>query len=71
MLYWLPLVCSIVLGGMYVFGTDASVGSKMLVALFVIASLVMHFVFPALWLIALLIQVIVSIGILLYMKVNH
>jgi len=71
MLFLLLLVCAIVLGGMYVFGSEASTGSKLLVAALVIASLIMQFMFPRLWLIALIVQVIVSIGILLYLKANR
>ena len=66
----LPLACSVVLAGFFVFATEASGFSKLLVLLLVAGSLVMRFAFPALWLPALIVQVIVSIGILLYLKVH-
>jgi len=71
MLFWLPPVCTIVLGVIYVFITEASAGSKLLVAALVIASFGMNVVFPGTWLIALIMQVIISIAILLYLKVNR
>jgi hypothetical protein len=70
MIYFLPLVCSILLGGIFIFTAGPSGGSKLLVAALVIASLVMQFLLPVLWLVALLIQVILSIGILLYLKIH-
>ena len=70
MLMLLPLACAVVLGGIYVFATEASGWSKFVVLMLVGASLVLRFAFPSLWLPALLIQVVVSLGILLYLKVK-
>jgi hypothetical protein len=70
MLFLIPLVCAIVFGSIFVFATEASGFAKLLVAVLVIASLVIKFFLPGLWLAAVIIQVIVSIGILLYLKVN-
>lgn len=66
----LPLACSIILGAIYVFATEASGFSKFLVLILVAGAAITWFKYPALWLVALLVEVVVSIGILLYLKVN-
>jgi len=67
----LPLACSIIFGAIYVFATEASGFSKFLVLLLVAGAAVAWFKLPAWWLVALLVEVVVSIGILLYLKVNR
>ncbi len=66
----LPLACSVILGAIYAFATEASGFSKLVVLLLVAGSAVVWFKYPAWWLAALLVEVLVSIGILLYLKVK-
>ena len=66
----MPLACSFILGAIYVFTTEASGFSKFLLLLLVVGAALTWFKYPALWLVALLIEVLVSVGILLYLKVN-
>ncbi len=66
----LPLACSVILGAFYVFATEASGFSKLVVLLLVAGAAFVSFRHPAWWLAALLVEVIVSIGILLYLKVK-
>jgi hypothetical protein len=66
----IPLIASVVLAVRYLRIGDASSRSKAVVALVVVASLVVRWRYPALALGATLAQVAVSIGILIYLRIN-
>ncbi len=64
----IPLIAAIVLAFQYVVVTDASVRSKWIVGGIAAASLVIYWRFPRWQLGATLLQVVVSIYVLLYLK---
>lgn len=64
-------VIPILLAGYYVLLTDASSGSKSIVAVLLILSIVTLFVLPSYWLWALLVQVALGIYVVLYLAWNR
>lgn len=66
----IALVASVALAIRYLIIRDASTWSKVVVALVVIGSLVVWWWYPALAIGGTLAQVVVSIGILVYLRVN-
>lgn len=66
----LPLVASVVLAALYVLLTDASRRSKVVVFVIVATSIVIWRTMPQWMLVALLLQVEVSIYLLLYLKAS-
>jgi len=70
MLYLLPLTCAITAVLIFLFVSEASFASKFIVTVLLIGSIALRVFFPHLWLVSLLIQIIVTIGVLLYLKVN-
>ena len=71
MLSLIAPICVVLLGAIFLFTTEATEIAKVLVGGFVLLSLAVRFLLPGLELFVLLFQVIVSIGILLYLKVNR
>ncbi len=71
MMYMLPAVSIGLLGGIFVFGTEAPKELKVFMAILASASVVVLLLFPNLRFFAVLLQVVVSIGILFYLQVNH
>ena len=60
-------VLPMLLGGYYIFVTDASLSSKSIVAVLLVLSLIALFVVPAYWLWVLLLQVAIGIYIVFYL----
>ncbi|MEJ2420850.1 MAG: hypothetical protein P8018_03825 [Acidobacteriota bacterium] len=71
MVLFVPFVCVIILGIIFVFFTEASNFSKAVVGVLVVGSVAVKFGAPRFWLLVLIVQVILSIAILLYLKVAH
>lgn len=70
MLSVLPAACVIVLCAFFIFGSDAAPLTKTIVGILAAVSFLIRILTPGAWIVSLLLQVFLSIGILLYMQVN-
>ena len=70
-IFWLPLVLSVVGTGYYVAFTEASKGLKVLAVVLTVAGVVLQFMFKVPFIIPLLLKSAVAIWMAIYWKLDH
>ena len=66
-----PLVSVFLLGLLFLFISEASIRTKLVVGFLLAGSIFLQFAVPALWLVRLLLQILLCIGLIIYFQIKH